>query len=348
MPETTFKGRHAASVENEHLRVTVLREGGHIAEIFDKQSGVNPLWIPPWRSIEPSTYNPAQHPEFGPIAEAKLLAGIMGHNLCLDIFGGPSPQEAAAGITPHGEGSMATYEFTEANGTLMQRAHFPLAQLQFERSIELRQRSVRICESVTNLTAYDRPIGWTQHVSLGPPFLEKGTTQLNASVTRSKVYPSEFGPDMHFKPAAEFDWPMVPLSAGGFADLRIVSAAPASEYTAHLTDPQRTGPFFVAFAPAYRLTFAYLWKHEDFPWLGIWRENSSRKHRPWEGRALVLGLEFGASPMPESRRDMVDRSRLFDVPTYRWLAANERLQAEYWVIMQTADRIPESIDWPQD
>ncbi len=28
-------------------RVTVLEEGGHIAEIFDKRSGVNPLWTPP-------------------------------------------------------------------------------------------------------------------------------------------------------------------------------------------------------------------------------------------------------------------------------------------------------------
>src|SRR2546426_8090586 len=110
MPETVFQGRRAHSIENADLRVTVLAGGGHIAEILDKRSGVNPLWIPPWPSIEPSTYDPEKHPEYGAGGDAKLLAGIMGHNLCLDIFGGPSDEESAAGVTPHPEGSVVAYE----------------------------------------------------------------------------------------------------------------------------------------------------------------------------------------------------------------------------------------------
>lgn len=80
-------------IENDHLRVTVLQQGGHIAEIFDKQAQVNPLWIPPWRSIEPSTYDPTLHTEFGTGSDAKLLSGIMGHNLCLDILVGHLPRK---------------------------------------------------------------------------------------------------------------------------------------------------------------------------------------------------------------------------------------------------------------
>jgi len=53
-----YRGRRAASVENDDMRVTVLEEGGHIAEMLDKRSGINPLWTPPWTSIEPSTYVP--------------------------------------------------------------------------------------------------------------------------------------------------------------------------------------------------------------------------------------------------------------------------------------------------
>jgi hypothetical protein len=109
--------RRAAVVENDALRVTVLEEGGHIAEIFDKRSGVNPLWTPPWPSIEPSTYSPSRHGEYGDGSDAILLAGIMGHNLCLDIFGGPSDAEAAAGLTPHGEASVVRYELSVA-GTI--------------------------------------------------------------------------------------------------------------------------------------------------------------------------------------------------------------------------------------
>ena len=67
-----YRGRRAAVVENDALRVTVLEEGGHIAEIFDKRSGVNPLWTPPWQSIEPSTYSPSRHAEYGDGADAIL------------------------------------------------------------------------------------------------------------------------------------------------------------------------------------------------------------------------------------------------------------------------------------
>ncbi len=44
----TYHGRRAKSIENDTIRVTVLREGGHIAEILHKPSGINPLWTPPW------------------------------------------------------------------------------------------------------------------------------------------------------------------------------------------------------------------------------------------------------------------------------------------------------------
>ncbi len=104
---TLFHGRQAVSIENEALRVTVLKEGGHIAEVLHKKSGVSPLWVPHWPSIEPSQFDPVTHPEFGGGADGRLLAGIMGHNLCLDIFGGPSDAEAAAGLTAHGEASVA-------------------------------------------------------------------------------------------------------------------------------------------------------------------------------------------------------------------------------------------------
>ena len=90
MPETTYRNRRAVQIENDLLRITVLVEGGHIAEILDKQTGVNPLWTPPWPSIEPSSYDLGKHPGYGSDSESRLLAGIMGHNLCMDIFGGPS------------------------------------------------------------------------------------------------------------------------------------------------------------------------------------------------------------------------------------------------------------------
>src|SRR4030081_1856893 len=195
MPEQLYRGRRAHRIETPDLRVTVLVEGGHIAEITDKRSGVNPLWTPPWPSIEPSTYDRSRHPEYGGDAESRLLAGIMGHNLCLDLFGGPSSAEAAAGLTTHGEGSVATYEINSSAGEITASASMPMAQLRFARRLHLRpgSRVVNISETVENLGSCDRPIAWTQHVTLGPPFLATGSTEFRATATRSKVFEGDFG-----------------------------------------------------------------------------------------------------------------------------------------------------------
>jgi len=132
---TSYRGRSAATIENGALRVTVLEEGGHIAEITDLDSGVNPLWTPHWPSMEPSRYDPARDAIYGGGADGSLLAGIMGHNLCLDIFGGPSSEEAAAGMPVHGETSTARFDIDSANGVLSMETLLPSAQLRVSRRV---------------------------------------------------------------------------------------------------------------------------------------------------------------------------------------------------------------------
>jgi hypothetical protein len=347
MPATTFHNRRAHSIENAKIRVTVLEEGGHIAEILDKPSGVNPLWIPPWPSIEPSRYDRAKNPEYGANSESKLLAGIMGHNLCLDIFGVPSDEEAAAGLSVHGEASVARYSIEEAGGMLRMRAQFPVAQFGFERQIRLLGGSVEVRETLENLSAADRPTAWTQHATLGPPFLEKGRTEFRASATRSRVIENDFSDGKgYMKIGADFDWPLVPRPAGGHADLRLYTDAPVSGgFTTHLMDPHRETAHFVAYSPTARIAFGYVWRRTDFPWLGIWEENYSRTFPPWNGKTLSRGMEFGASPFPETRRQMIQRGALFGVPGYRWIPAKTRVEVRYWAAIDRAERIPEALEW---
>ena len=342
-----FCGRRGAAIENADVRVTVLEEGGHIAEILDKRSGVNPLWVPPWPSIEPSTYDPVRHPEYGAGAEARLLSGIMGHNVCLDVFGGPSEAEAAAGLGVHGEAPVVPYAIESAGAGLVMRADLPLAQLRFERGIDLRGRTVHIREAVENLASHDRPIAWTQHATLGPPFLEKGATEFRASAARSQVLDGRFGDHDYLKSGAVFDWPHAPGGDGGTADLRRYTAAPASSaYTAHLMDPDREQAFFVAFAPGAQLAFGYVWRRADFPWMGIWEENFSRASAPWNGATLARGMEFGVSPFPETRRAMIDRGRTFDTPGFRWIPGRTRIDVEYRAVVLHARAIPDTLAWP--
>jgi hypothetical protein len=331
----SFHNRRAAQIENKSIRLTVTAEGGHIAEILHKQTGVNPLWIPPWPSIEPSTWSRERHPEYGDDAESKLLSGILGHNLCLDLFGAPSPEEAAAGMTVHGEASILPYQISAGDSQLTAACILPAAQLQFERRIRLDGPRVLIAETVENLALLDRPIAWTQHVTLGPPFLEKGLTQFRAPGTKARSLGSD----------RDFEWPFKPSARGGTEDMRVFTSAAASGgFDTVLMDPRTDQTFFFAFSPKTKVLFGYVWKRADFPWLGIWEENYGREHPPWNRRALTRGMEFGASPVPESRRKMIDRHSMFGVPGYRWLPAKSKAQVEYWAFIASADSIPESLD----
>jgi len=341
---TIYRGRRAAAIENRDLRLTVLEGGGHIAEVLHKGSGVNPLWTPPWPSIEPGEYVASSDTTYGAGVESQLLAGIMGHNLCLDIFGGPSAEEFAAGLQPHGEASIVPYELVASGEELSAAATLPEARLRVERRLRLNGSAVHVRESVENLTATDRPVAWTQHVTLGPPFLTHGSTEFRASATRSQVFERPFGTADYLSPGAIFDWPHAPRADGGTADLRVFSERTKSgAYTTHLMDPNQTDAFFAAYSPAHRVMFGYVWRQKDFPWMGIWEENRSRQQPPWNGHTITRGMEFGVSPFPETRREMIQRGELFGVPAYRWIPARTRIEVAYWIVCREADRVPERV-----
>jgi hypothetical protein len=281
-------------------------------------------------------YDPERHPEYGGNSESKLLAGIMGHNLCLDMFGPPSDAEAAAGMTVHGDASVAEYRIERTGNEVAAAVHLSAAQLEFERRLRLEGDTVEISETVRNLSPLDRPIAWTQHVTIGPPFLERGATQFDLTAARSKTYEGEFG-DV-FEPGREFEWPYAPRRGGGVIDLRTYTPAKSSAgFTTHLMDPAHVNSHFAAWSPSSKVLFGYRWNRNDFPWCGIWEENHARQAPPWNGNTMTRGLEFGVSPMPEARRAMIDRGSLFGVPGYRWLPARESIQVRYLAFIRSSD-----------
>jgi len=333
-------------LESKSISITATLEGAHIAEITDKVTSVNPLWTPPWPSIEPSLYDPASHPEYGDSAESHLLAGLMGHNVCLDTYGGPSAEEATAGMPIHGEAPTAKYQENGPAESISLSTTLPIAEISFERNIRLADNGMVICfsESVSNLSSSDRPIAWTQHVTLGPPFLTKGETQFRAAVTRSKVIDSEFGGKQ--QTGAEFLWPLCPKKGGGVIDLELYpDEAESGGFTTHMVDPIRDHAFFLAWSPRAKIVFGYAWKRADFPWMCRWEENHLRKGAPWNGKTTTCAMEFGVSPTIESRREMVQRGALWGVPAYRWLPAKSCISADYCAFILPAESVPESALW---
>jgi hypothetical protein len=122
------------------------------------------------------------------------------------------------------------------------------------------------------------------------------------------------------------------------------SAESSGGYAAHLLDKQQERAWFFAYSPRSKVLCGYVWRRSDYPWLGIWEENHSRMNAPWNGRTMTLAMEFGVSPFPESRREMIERQKFLDTPCYRWLPARAQLSVEYYAAIGPASAIPETLE----
>jgi hypothetical protein len=139
---------------------------------------------------------------------------------------------------------------------------------------------------------------------------------------------------------------MAPLAGGGETDLRATVDTPVSgAYTAHLLSRRVEHAYFTAYNPDLGTVFGYVWKRDDFPWLGIWEENHSRQQSPWSGKTFTRGMEFGVSPFPESRRAMVERGGLFGENGFRWIPAGSRATVEYCLFIAEAAGPLEAVEW---
>jgi hypothetical protein len=332
-----FLGRNAVQLENETLRVTLLADGCHIAEIFHKQAAISPLWIPPW--LTANIEQDAETAEaYGP--DRHFLASVMGHHVCLDMFGEPSESERSAGFELHGEASLVSYDCFVADGKIHATAHLERSALRLSRSIHLGADgySVSICETVENLLPIDRPIAWTQHVTLGPPFLVPGVTRIRMNPIRSRV--ANTNPEQgELNSGADFTWPNAPSHDEGTRNLSIFADRNrGASLTTHRMESNVSDVGFTVFCPLRNMIFGYRWNSQDFPWLVMWEENKSRHDIPWSHETVACGLEFGVSPFPESRREMVDRGSLFDTSTFRWLGAKTKVSASYSAFLYSADQ----------
>ena len=251
----------------------------------------------------------------------------MGHNLCMDIFGrAVARMRPRPGSTVHGEAPVAVYEIVAGDSELTARSHLPAiaVTLRAENPAAAGERGGRDHRNSgkrerhrpTHRLDRARDDGAAMAAKSAPPI-----PRLCNPVPNS----SSISEDGYMKTGAQFDWPMVPRMAASPVSRR------GERGVHHPPDgpAPATPPYFLAWSPASRLAFGYVWRRADFPWLGIWEENHSRTGAPWNGRTLTRGMEFGASPMPETRRQMIARGTLFGMPAFRWIPARTRVETRY-------------------
>jgi len=340
--KTKWQGREAYTLSNGLIQMVNLTGGGHIAEIrFAEASGLptlNPLWAPPWKSMEPFQYSARSHAKrYGPLTEGKLLSGIAGHNICLDYFGPPSDAETAQGLSTHGEGPSLKWRKSaeRVRGGQLSVAlsvRLPEAGLEFGREIGMRagEAVVYLKETVTNERKLDHFCHWTQHVTLGPPFISSEDTRVFMSATKGITSSEAYGLQALLAFGKEFQWPHAPSSGGGEADLsRCLIRKGFGVVASLLADPSRDVQYVGALNTRERLLIAYCFRRADYPWITIWEENGSRDAPPWNSRTETRGLEFGSAPLPVTRREAFARGPLLGTPTFSTVPARGRLTANY-------------------
>ena len=336
-----FDGRGGWRIGGEWGHVGVLAGGGHICELsLNRVPGINPLWKPHWETIDPQHYSPGKHLRlYGPPPDGRLLSGIAGHSLSFDYFGPPSKEETAAGLSTHGEAPSLRWRLCKNTRSSRPRLHYgctlPAAQIEFSRTIAVDPKNpVIYCkEQAVNLSPYDRPISWNEHVTFGPPFLECATTIFDMPATQAKVCPPSYSKRIFLQPDAEFIWPKAPRKDGSHCDLRTMPDDRYGHYTAQLLDPGRDIGFVSACNPHQRLLVVYAFRRADFPWVGNWEEYNNRTEAPWKGRTFCRGMEFSTTPFAIPRRDSIDQGTLFGERTYRWLRAQSTLAVRFLILL---------------
>jgi hypothetical protein len=182
--------------------------------------------------------------------------------------------------------------------SLTQAVQLPRVHEVLTRTIELvdGENVVYVDSSLRNLLAFDRPICWAEHATIGSPFLDRGVTGVDMSKNRAMTRPHEGErPRSHRLPSGvEFEWPMAPMIAGGKADLRAAPKPSDSlDHTTHLMT-EREHAFVTALHPQKRLLLGYVFKTSESPWLQTW------EHYPPQG-VMARGLEFGTQAFDLSR-----------------------------------------------
>jgi hypothetical protein len=288
--------------------VLILPKGATIASITlpDQPAAINPLW------------NPASN---------RGGAGL-GHFLCVDGFGSPSPEEIKAGMPGHGEAVRQDFTVDEpAAGRLTLTTSLPLTQEKVARTYSVRpgEPVLYVTTRVESLVAFDRPMVWAEHATIGSPFLEAGVTAIDISGTRSQTRPYDKRNGNRLPSGVDFTWPNAPLADGGTVDMRVAPVPPNSgDHTTTVMDPSRTWAYATAIHPGRKLMVAWLWRPSDFPWLQNWESFSAR--------AMARGLEFSTEPYDIPRREGVSMHRMLDTPTYRWLPAKSTIETSFALV----------------
>jgi hypothetical protein len=312
---TGLHQRPVWQIESDAIRVAVTECGGHVAETTSKRTGVNPLWIQDRPTIDSDGYDPAVHGEtYGTDLEAKLIAGLVGHNLCLPYWGPPSAAEFRAGMTYHGETNITRWGALEHRGeSLRLEALLSESRIRVERTLRCAGPLLWFETIAENLTTWDRPIAWCEHVSFGPPFLAPQQTGFFAHLGKGYRTSGDWLDSFH--------WPEgrgeISRDLSGFDEEPHLDLVNSFQ-----VEKRGEWACFAAWNARLGSLLGYAFRVSEFPWLNVWENNAPRRR--------TRGMEFSNTPIEGTIRQLVGTPRVYGIPTFEWLEAKSQLKKAFF------------------
>lgn len=299
-------------IENSKSVLEINLNGGSIPDFHLKELPVNPL---NWRSKDTT------------------MPPFMGHFVCFDRWGPPSEGEKANGFIHHGEVNTLTWtvlsEPRKTNGkiTCSMMCSLPMGGLQLTRKIEMPddESVFFVSEEIKNLNKYGRMFNIVQHVTVGPPFLDK--TTLFDNNTEKGFEDKEDGSLNQEEPVLK--WPEADHNGQKVSLRQFMNEWPrVISFT--FNENEKYG-WVTACNPMKNLMLGYIWETKDYPWINFWR--SMDNNIP-----VAFGMEFGTTGLHEPFPVLAKKGKIFNRNIYDFIDAGEVITKSYTAFLA---KIPE-------
>ena len=305
LAEIGLAGREQVVLAGAAARVGIDRAGGSIVDFRLADSEVTPL-----------TWN---YPEVGDRAPR-----TMGHFLCLDRWGNPSPQERENGMPFHGEASYIMWEVVsppEKKGetiTAVMSCELPLGGLRVMRMLVLNDTVpvLQVREEITNLNKLGRVYNMVQHATIAPPFLDRSV------MVDSNAYRGFLGESsMPFPEEPVVYWPVMAYK-GKLVDMRRFEGDHNPAVVSYVFADSLVNGWVTACNPAKGFLIGYIWERSEYPWLVFWRNAQN-------GEPAARGLEFGTTGLHLPFAELTEKGEVFGTPVFAYLDAGETVTKSY-------------------
>jgi galactose mutarotase-like enzyme len=290
--DQSWCGYHAVTLQNRHLRVTVLPEkGGDIIELLHKPSDTDVLFL------SPNGLRRDDHADFtlndGPGAFMDRYPGAWQEIL---PAGGPPASHGGIGFGQHGEISVLPWRCEVVADTPDEVAIALTVQtvrtpLRLRRVMRLRRDEavLHLEETLTNLSPQRMPVMWGHHPAFGGGFLETGCVLEVAAATIEVPQETAFA-TQRLAPGTRGPWPELTGFTGAPVNLAIMPPRDANSADYFYLTDLREGRYRIL-NPRLQLAVEMRWDLAVMPHLWFWQVAGGAPDYPWWSQTYSMALE---------------------------------------------------------